>query len=187
MREVLQPVATLSALTGLCTRSFQVGEGDWPLQGLLVQVDGQLRAYINRCPHNRHPLNLSDHDFLVPGKNFYGVPLMGRCSSPNPGCASLVPVWARGLRPCPAGWRTGRFGFGRRIAKHEASAQAPINRLPDAMPQPFSRDSKRVRGRPPKAAPKPCSSSSKSTLAAITAPMCCPYWASPWPHGSNLE
>lgn len=101
MREVLQPVATLSALTGLCTRSFQVGEGDWPLQGLLVQVDGQLRAYINRCPHNRHPLNLSDHDFLVPGKKLLRCSSHGALFEPESGLCVSGPCVGQRLASLP--------------------------------------------------------------------------------------
>jgi len=47
-------------------RGFTIGEGDWPLQGLIVRVRDQIRAYVNRCPHAGHPLNLRPHDFLSP-------------------------------------------------------------------------------------------------------------------------
>lgn len=47
-------------------RGFSVGEGDWPLRGLLVRTGGAVHAYVNRCPHAGHPLNFRPHDFLTP-------------------------------------------------------------------------------------------------------------------------
>lgn len=48
------------------SRAFVVGEGDWPLRGLLVRTRAAVHAYVNRCPHAQHPLNLHPHDFLTP-------------------------------------------------------------------------------------------------------------------------
>lgn len=47
-------------------RGFTVGGGDWPLRGLLTRVRGTVHAFVNRCPHAGHPLNLRPHDFLTP-------------------------------------------------------------------------------------------------------------------------
>lgn len=48
-------------------RGFTLGEGDWPLRGFVVAVrPGVVRAYLNRCPHAGHPLNLRPHRFLTP-------------------------------------------------------------------------------------------------------------------------
>lgn len=47
-------------------RGFTVGEGDWPLKGLVLRLpNGELRAYLNWCPHQGHPLNLQPHKFLT--------------------------------------------------------------------------------------------------------------------------
>jgi nitrite reductase/ring-hydroxylating ferredoxin subunit len=46
-------------------RGFTLGEGDWPLRGLLVRVRGEVHGYVNRCPHAGHPLNLEPHRFLT--------------------------------------------------------------------------------------------------------------------------
>jgi nitrite reductase/ring-hydroxylating ferredoxin subunit len=46
-------------------RGFTLGCGDWPLQGLIVRIGTEIRAYRNRCPHAGHPLNLRPHDFLT--------------------------------------------------------------------------------------------------------------------------
>ncbi|GMU70468.1 MAG: hypothetical protein AMXMBFR37_28000 [Steroidobacteraceae bacterium] len=47
-------------------RGFTFGSGDWPLRGLLVRTSQGVHAYVNRCPHARHPLNLRPHEFLTP-------------------------------------------------------------------------------------------------------------------------
>jgi nitrite reductase/ring-hydroxylating ferredoxin subunit len=47
-------------------RGFVVGEGDWPLRGFAVRVGESVHAYLNRCPHQSHPLNLEPHAFLSP-------------------------------------------------------------------------------------------------------------------------
>jgi nitrite reductase/ring-hydroxylating ferredoxin subunit len=47
-------------------RGFAIGGGDWPLRGLVVRLNNDVRGYINRCPHAGHPLNLLPHRFLTP-------------------------------------------------------------------------------------------------------------------------
>ncbi len=41
------------------------GEGDWPLSLFVVRRGGEVRAYVNRCPHAGHELNLRPNDFLT--------------------------------------------------------------------------------------------------------------------------
>jgi nitrite reductase/ring-hydroxylating ferredoxin subunit len=47
------------------TRAFTIGGGDWPLRGFLVRSGGVVRAYLNRCPHAGHPLDLIPGRFLT--------------------------------------------------------------------------------------------------------------------------
>ena len=47
-------------------RAFTIGAGDWPLRGFVVRVGEAVRAYVNRCPHAGHPLNLLPGRFLTP-------------------------------------------------------------------------------------------------------------------------
>ena len=47
---------------GAC--AFRLGGGDWPLRGFVVRAGGELRAYVNRCPHAGHPLDLVPGRFL---------------------------------------------------------------------------------------------------------------------------
>ena len=46
-------------------RGFTMGTGDWPLRGLVVRINDDVRGYINSCPHARHPLNFRPHHFLT--------------------------------------------------------------------------------------------------------------------------
>jgi nitrite reductase/ring-hydroxylating ferredoxin subunit len=57
-------ICRLADLADPDARSFQVGEGDWPLRAFLVRRGTLVRAYVNRCPHAGHPLNLRPDQFL---------------------------------------------------------------------------------------------------------------------------
>jgi nitrite reductase/ring-hydroxylating ferredoxin subunit len=48
------------------TRGFVLGEGDWPLRGLLVRLGETVHGYVNRCPHAGHQLSFFPHRFLTP-------------------------------------------------------------------------------------------------------------------------
>ena len=72
MTETIDTERVLCALDDLAehpSRGFRVGEGPWPLAGLLVRKGNRVRAYLNRCPHAGHPLNLKPHDFLTPDRS----------------------------------------------------------------------------------------------------------------------
>jgi nitrite reductase/ring-hydroxylating ferredoxin subunit len=58
-------ICRLTDLPDLGARSFRVGEGDWPLRAFLVRQGDEVRAYVNRCPHAGHPLDLVPGRFLV--------------------------------------------------------------------------------------------------------------------------
>ncbi len=60
---VLCSLATLPDL-GICEVS--VGEGDWPLRGVVVLQHGVVHAYQNRGPHAGHALNLRPNEFMDP-------------------------------------------------------------------------------------------------------------------------
>jgi len=59
-------VCSLAQLPPGACRGFTIGSGDWPLQGLVLREGGEVCAFVNRCPHAGHPLNLRPHDFLTP-------------------------------------------------------------------------------------------------------------------------
>lgn len=81
-------VCTRSDLAATGARGFAFGNGDWPLRGFVVQsTTGAIRAWVNRCPHAGHRLELREHDFLTVDRQLiqcrsHGAlfdPLDGRC------------------------------------------------------------------------------------------------------------
>jgi len=60
------PLLRIDQLPEGATRGFILGEGDWPPSGLLVRADGEVHAYLNRCPHALRPLNVLPDRFLSP-------------------------------------------------------------------------------------------------------------------------
>lgn len=64
--DLAKVLCALEEIPDGATRGFSVGEGDWPLRGLIVRIGGAVHAYVNRCPHAGHPLNFRAHDFLTP-------------------------------------------------------------------------------------------------------------------------
>jgi nitrite reductase/ring-hydroxylating ferredoxin subunit len=66
MREtdLTRVVCALHEIADGGARGFTIGEGDWPLRGLVIRDGAQVRGFINRCPHAGHPLNLQPHRFL---------------------------------------------------------------------------------------------------------------------------
>ncbi|MDH4022733.1 MAG: Rieske 2Fe-2S domain-containing protein [Gammaproteobacteria bacterium] len=99
MSERMKAVACLADLGDPGTREFFVGEGDWPFRGFLVQVNGRLRAYANVCPHKRHPLNLADDEFLVPGQALLRCASHGALFEPESGLCVFGPCAGRSLTP----------------------------------------------------------------------------------------
>jgi nitrite reductase/ring-hydroxylating ferredoxin subunit len=63
--DVERVICRVADLEEGAARSFTIGRGDWPLRGLILRVQGELRAYENRCPHAGHPLNLRSDEFLT--------------------------------------------------------------------------------------------------------------------------
>ena len=62
--DLTRVVCTLEEIPDGGARGFTIGAGDWPLRGLIVRQRDAVRAYVNRCPHAGHPLNLKPHRFL---------------------------------------------------------------------------------------------------------------------------
>jgi nitrite reductase/ring-hydroxylating ferredoxin subunit len=47
-------------------REFRLGAGEWPMRGFVVRAeDGSVHAYVNRCAHQRYPLNYDPDRFLT--------------------------------------------------------------------------------------------------------------------------
>jgi nitrite reductase/ring-hydroxylating ferredoxin subunit len=61
-------ICRLADLEESGSRGFTVGGGDWPLRGFVVRCGNEVRAFVNRCPHAGHPLDLRPHRFLTPDR-----------------------------------------------------------------------------------------------------------------------
>ena len=48
------------------SKGFTLGEGEWPLRGLLVRTGDTVQGYVNHCPHAGHRLNFHPDRFLTP-------------------------------------------------------------------------------------------------------------------------
>lgn len=58
-------LCTLDELAESGSKEFSLGAGDWPLRGFVVRRANEVAAYVNRCPHAGHPLNLWPDRFLT--------------------------------------------------------------------------------------------------------------------------
>jgi nitrite reductase/ring-hydroxylating ferredoxin subunit len=67
--DVERVICALAELDDPGSRAFTIGRGDWPLRGLVVRRGPEVHAYVNRCPHAGHPLNLRPHEFLTPDRS----------------------------------------------------------------------------------------------------------------------
>jgi nitrite reductase/ring-hydroxylating ferredoxin subunit len=95
-------LCTLAELAECGSRGFRVGDGDWPLRGLAVQLpDGSVRAYENTCPHAGHPLDLLPHRFLTADRGHIVCASHGALFSLDTGLCVAGPCPGRTLRPLP--------------------------------------------------------------------------------------
>lgn len=90
-------VCSLSALGDPGAREFFSGKGNWPYRGFVVQLNGELRAYANVCPHKRHPLNIDDDDFLAPKLRLLRCSSHGALFEPETGLCVHGPCAGRSL------------------------------------------------------------------------------------------
>ncbi len=82
-------------------RGFALGGGDWPLRGLVVRLNDEVRGYINRCPHAGHPLNLRPNRFLTPDATLILCASHGALFEKLTGLCVAGPCAGQSLRPLP--------------------------------------------------------------------------------------
>lgn len=82
-------------------RGFSVGDGEWPLNGLVVQRHGKIYAYANLCPHRRHQLDLEPDDFLIRNGSMIRCASHGALFSPETGDCLAGPCAGIGLVVLP--------------------------------------------------------------------------------------
>ncbi len=94
-------LCALSELDRLGTKAFSVGSGPWPLRGFLVRQGDQVFAYVNRCPHAGHPLNMRPDEFLSVDRRYILCNSHGALFEIANGACVAGPCAGRSLTPLP--------------------------------------------------------------------------------------
>ncbi len=80
---------------------FRLGRGDWPLRGLVVKSDGDVYAYVNRCPHKDFPLNYFPDKFMSPDGSMIHCHAHGALFETSTGYCVAGPCAGRSLIALP--------------------------------------------------------------------------------------
>ena len=83
------------------SKAFALGSGPWPLRGFVVRQNGRVFAYVNRCPHAGHPLNLRPDRFLTEGGSLILCNSHGALFEPATGDCVDGPCVGRQLQSLP--------------------------------------------------------------------------------------
>jgi nitrite reductase/ring-hydroxylating ferredoxin subunit len=59
-------ICSVDELSDPGAREFKIEREQWPLYGFVVRKADVIAAYVNRCPHAGHPLNLRPDRFFTP-------------------------------------------------------------------------------------------------------------------------
>lgn len=100
-------VCRLTELDAYGARAFTIGGGDWPLRGFVVRAGPALYAYVNRCPHAGHPLNLLPDRFLTPDGALVLCSSHGALFEKQTGLCVAGPCAGQSLTPVPLEIRSG--------------------------------------------------------------------------------
>jgi nitrite reductase/ring-hydroxylating ferredoxin subunit len=99
--DTLRAICRLDELPDPGSRAFKIGSGDWPLRGFVVRKNGNVFAYLNRCPHAGHPLNWQENDFLTPDQTLVMCRSHGAQFEVSTGLCVAGPCPGTYLRPIP--------------------------------------------------------------------------------------
>ena len=105
--DLTRVICRVSELEADGARAFSIGAGDWPLRGFVVRAGPQLRAYVNRCPHAGHPLNLLPDRFFTPDGALILCRSHGALFEKATGYCVAGPCAGRSLTPVPLEVRSG--------------------------------------------------------------------------------
>ena len=94
-------ICALSELPDGGCLGFRLGTGDWPLRGLVVRMGDDVRAFVNRCPHASHPLDLVPGRFLTPDGSLIRCSSHGALFEKSTGRCLAGPCVGKALRPIP--------------------------------------------------------------------------------------
>ena len=83
------------------TRKFRLACGDRRVNGFVVNHDGELHAYQNRCPHVGTPLDLWENEFLSEDTRTIVCATHGAIFDPPTGRCTAGPCAGDSLRRLP--------------------------------------------------------------------------------------
>lgn len=82
-------------------RGFAIGGGDWPLKGVVTRRGHEVHAFVNRCPHLGHPLNLQPHEFMTVDRTLVLCRSHGAAFEPTTGRCVMGPCAGASLTRVP--------------------------------------------------------------------------------------
>jgi nitrite reductase/ring-hydroxylating ferredoxin subunit len=125
--DVERVLCALGELDNPGSRAFTIAVGadrsNWPLRGLVVRRGAELRAYVNRCPHAGHPLNLRPHDFLTQDRTLLLCNSHGALFEIGTGLCVAGPCSGAWLRPVPIEVRDGYVLLAAGVCAAELAAE----------------------------------------------------------------
>jgi nitrite reductase/ring-hydroxylating ferredoxin subunit len=94
-------ICPLHELADPGAKGFTMGDGDWPLRGLVVRRGATVRAYVNHCPHGGFPLNWQLDQFLAPDAPLVLCVMHGALFEIETGRCVSGPCAGKSLRQLP--------------------------------------------------------------------------------------
>jgi len=89
-------------------RNFVLQIGEAFFHGFVVRTEGEVRGYVDRCPHAGLPLARALDDYLTPNKDLIACAWHGALFRPNDGVCVGGPCAGAHLTPWPVqvedGW-----------------------------------------------------------------------------------
>jgi len=99
--DLARVICRLADLGEGVVRPFALGGGPWPLQGFALRSGAQVHAYLNRCPHAGHPLDLIPGRFLTADGRLLLCGSHGALFERATGLCVAGPCWGRTLKRLP--------------------------------------------------------------------------------------
>ena len=94
-------ICTLDDLANPGSREFKIERRQWPLYGFVVRKGEAVAAYVNRCPHAGHPLNLRPDRFFTPDESLLMCNSHGALFDIDTGRCVAGPCSGKALTPIP--------------------------------------------------------------------------------------
>jgi len=104
MREqetAIKRICSLIDLPDPGSKEFKIERSQWPLYGFVVRKGDAIAAYVNRCPHAGHPLNLRPDRFFTPDESLLMCNSHGALFDVATGRCVAGPCSGKSLTPIP--------------------------------------------------------------------------------------